>query len=731
MKRAIAAKLALAAALAAPGAAAADDVADLAGLLDQPVVSTASKAAESAREAPATVSTVTADDLRRYGVRTLAEAFNFLALGLVAMDTGHHDEVGARGALFSVDYGNHVLLLVDGHMVNEPSGGTAYFDRGAGVPLELIDHVEIVLGPGSVLYGSNAMLAVVNVVTKRAKDFGGVRLVAEAEVATTLRAAVGAGHEFELFGQRAEFVAQAEYFAREGPSYSFGPQTYGDDWVTGEPKRFRAGEPGTGVWGGVARRSNYARVPSGYARLRWGDFELGARAVSFRRGSPFLNTVTNVAGDFDERPNGETDTYLSLDLKHRATLGVGTELRTRLYADGYRYLWDNNTSAAENCPEAYPGGCDRRSVFDSRVLGAEVQASHDWLRDGRLASLVGVDARLRHVDVSSRVGERGTGANPDVDRYYDATERYAGVYAQQVVRPWAGLSLNAGARLDADGRFGSHLSPRLAVTYSPAADHTLKALYAEAFRGPTAYETSYSDPNYSVASPSLRPETVRSWEVSSEQRFGRQRLLFGAFRTTWSDMIAFRTLGEGELAAAIERGELSSTATTGAMFDNVAAVSSHGFNGTFDGALAEGRLRYGLNLTGAYTRRRDPDVPAVPMAGAPQFYGNARVSYEFGGGLPTAALAAHFYAPTRAVGALEGNPAYRASGQLVLRTTLSGAVPGVPGLSYRLTANYATASRGTYLVGPVQYTGDDPAKPEFSPVDRFRAALGLEYQFAP
>ncbi len=54
----------------------------------------------------------------------------------------------------------------DGHAINEPLFGTARFDRGAGIPLEMVDHIEVILGPGSVLYGSNAMLGVINVITK-------------------------------------------------------------------------------------------------------------------------------------------------------------------------------------------------------------------------------------------------------------------------------------------------------------------------------------------------------------------------------------------------------------------------------------------------------------------------------------------------------------------------------------------------------------------------------------
>ena len=72
----------------------------------------------------------------------------------------------ARVLLLSWAGGNHVLMLVNGHAINDEWGGWAPVDRELGVPIELIDHIEISLGPGSVLYGTSAMFGVVNVVTR-------------------------------------------------------------------------------------------------------------------------------------------------------------------------------------------------------------------------------------------------------------------------------------------------------------------------------------------------------------------------------------------------------------------------------------------------------------------------------------------------------------------------------------------------------------------------------------
>ena len=79
----------------------ADDPTDLEQLLSESIVSTPSHNQETATTAPATSSTVTAEDLRRYGVRSLDEAINFLALGMVTSSPLHAVEIGARGVLLS------------------------------------------------------------------------------------------------------------------------------------------------------------------------------------------------------------------------------------------------------------------------------------------------------------------------------------------------------------------------------------------------------------------------------------------------------------------------------------------------------------------------------------------------------------------------------------------------------------------------------------------------------
>jgi outer membrane receptor for ferrienterochelin and colicins len=730
--------LALAVALGAGGAisawscgARADEPAadDLAAILDEPLVGGASKTTEVTSAAPAMTTIITADELRRYGIRSLDEAINFLSVGMEAQTPLTAAEVGARGVLLTQDYGNHILLLLDGHALNEPWGGTAYFDRGAAIPLEVIDHIEIILGPGSVLYGSNAMLGVINVVTKRARDYRGMHVVAESEVLPTgegvgssFRGGVGAGYDFDV-GQKesGEIVFAAELYRLNGQPFAFGPQDYGDDAVTGAP-RVWSDQTAPGVWGGVARETYFANVPTAFVHLRLADFHLRARAALFERSHPYH------LGDFDDPTNTERDRWLNLDASYRTPLGSKVELFARLYADLYDYQQLFPSSAPEDC---LPGqdGCLYDLVGVARWTGLELNATYDWFGDARYTTLLGADGRLKHIGSTIDLTDLETGEGPPIGNDVDEDELAVGVYLQQTLRPVDPVGLNAGVRLDLDDRYGAHVSPRGAANFATWKGAAFKVIYAEAFRAPTAFERYYADPTSQVAPDDLLPEIVRGVETSFEQRFGAQRLEIGGFASFWEDLVLTEDLSDEEVADAIARGQLEDGVEFAQQTRNAGSIDSFGFTARFDGSAAKGKLRYAASLTRARSRRTDPLTAApVELGAASQLFGNARVSYDFSDGAPVLALASRFSGPRPSNDEDSGGTTAEAPGQLELRATVSGTFPGVSVLTYRLTGSHAFHDRYPYSVGPAFR---DDGTSELAPVDQTKIAIGLGVDLDP
>jgi outer membrane receptor for ferrienterochelin and colicins len=694
----------------------AEDTSELEGLLEQSVVSAASKSPESASTAPAMSVSLSADEIRQHGMRTIDEAINFLAMGMQLEKFYYAAEIGSRGVLLSGDVGAHVLLLVDGHAVNEAWGATAYYDRGTGVPMELIDHIELIIGPGSVLYGSNAMLGVVNIVTKRGKDFSGAHLVVESELPINLRAAVGYGREFRLFGRDAEVVAEIEQFEQDGPTLEYPRYEAAPDAVTGEPRRYSSEEP-VGIWGGPGDDASAISGTSGYLRLRADGLELGLRGMLYRRSHPADS------GNFDDPDSFVRDRWLSADIKYSATLNEVLQGSVRLYGDHYDFRQDWGSYGAADCLGEQMSGCLWRLLGRANWAGVEPQLHVDWLQNRSLVTLLGIDGRIKNVGSNVNYYDYVDGVSTGAVGAFEEDEQSLGAYVQNTYWPVAVLGLNLGARFDVDSRFGHALSPRAAATLLPWSGATLKLIYAEAFRAPTAWDVYYTDPRSQIAGGDhIEPEGVRSVEMSLEQRFGSQRVFAGVFRSWWQDLVLLQDLSDVELADAITSGELLAGTPAGSQLRNVSNVDSHGINAGYYGALAGGTLRYGLSVTHAVTRISEPGGSSDVLPVAAPTSGNARISFTLPRVWPTLALAAR-YVSRRPLDEYAPDNHRFVDPQLELRAALTGDLP-LDGLSYRLSANYSWIEVGPYAVGA--RPADDSARP-LVPVDRFRIGVGLQY----
>lgn len=138
----------------------------------------ASKFVQKTTEAPTSVSIVTAADIKRYGYRTLADIQGSVR-GLIVTYDRNYQYVGVRDFNRPGDYNSRILLLVDGYRINDTLYDTATIGTEFFLDVDLIDRVEVVRGPGSSIYGSNAFFGVVNVITKRGKDFSGAEVSGE------------------------------------------------------------------------------------------------------------------------------------------------------------------------------------------------------------------------------------------------------------------------------------------------------------------------------------------------------------------------------------------------------------------------------------------------------------------------------------------------------------------------------------------------------------------------
>lgn len=228
-------------------------------LMDMEVTSV-SKAPEKYFQAPAAIYVITSDDLRRTGVTTLAEALR-LAPGMQVYRINTSQwAIGSRG--FASGLSRYTLVMIDGRSVYSPLFAGTYWDS-QDVPLEDVDRIEVIRGPGGSLWGANAVNGVINIITKKAEDTQG--LLASAGGGTEERAFGGVrygGRRGDDFHYRvyAKYADRDESFSRTGMAF--------DDWRS-DAWGFRSD---WGHAGGSDKVTLQGQVSRGQAGTRRMDF---------------------------------------------------------------------------------------------------------------------------------------------------------------------------------------------------------------------------------------------------------------------------------------------------------------------------------------------------------------------------------------------------------------------------------------------------------------------------
>jgi iron complex outermembrane recepter protein len=142
-------------------------------------VTSASKTVESLSAAPAAIFVVTGEDIRRGGFSSVPDALRMVPGLYVVQQSSHVWLVTARG--FSNEFNDKMLVLIDGRLVYSPTFGGVFWDV-QDPPLEDIDRIEVIRGPGGTLWGANAVNGVINIITKEAGKTQGMLTASSAGV---------------------------------------------------------------------------------------------------------------------------------------------------------------------------------------------------------------------------------------------------------------------------------------------------------------------------------------------------------------------------------------------------------------------------------------------------------------------------------------------------------------------------------------------------------------------
>jgi outer membrane receptor for ferrienterochelin and colicins len=440
----------------------------------------ASRYEQNVAQAPASVSLVTRDEIQKQGHRTLADVLRTVN-GVYVTDDRNYSYLGIRGFNRPGDYNSRVLLLVDGHRINDNLYDQGLYGTEAFLDVDLIERVEVVRGPSSSLYGDNAFFGVVNVITRSGRSVNGLETTAEAGNHETFKAGITYGR---LFTNGVEWLASISFFDSGGEERIYFPEF---DSPTNN--------------NGVARNADADRAYHFYNSLRYADFTLTGGWSGRQKDIPTASFETT----FNDGGELTVDERAYVDLKWEREISETVTLMGRA---AYDYSWYRGEYP-------YGSGVDRVLNLDEAQgewVSTDWQAN--WQAQPWARLIMGGDYSENLTLEQRNFDESPAAVYLDDSRH----GRNYGLFAQAEVNLRSNLVANVGGRWDYYSTFGSTANPRLALIYQPFPQSTFKALYGEAFRAPNAYELYYSYPGLAKDNPDLQPETIRTYELVWEQR---------------------------------------------------------------------------------------------------------------------------------------------------------------------------------------------------------------------
>ncbi|MGC9952708.1 MAG: TonB-dependent receptor [Rhizomicrobium sp.] len=507
------------------------------------VVVTATRTSQPLEVTGTSMSIVTAEDIDSQQIDIVSDVLAQTP-GLTVVRNGGPGQptnILMRGA-----EGGQTLVLVDGVRINDPSATTGYAILGD-VLANGIDRIEVLRGPQSTLYGSDAIGGVVNILTKRGGDEPfALRTRAEGGSMNTYRFNVAANGT----AGAVDYGAAANYYGTNGIS--------------------------------AADAKNGNREPDGYhhfgatGNLRWHVMDAVSVDARFY--------YTNARDSFDGYPPPtytfqDTHEY-GKDVLLAAYGGVNVSLLDGRFANRFAVL-RTDSDRKEFDPMLTP-------AEDFFAKGGATRFEYQGVFEADEANEIVFGAETATTTLSTH-------------SIYDPTllptkgsDRINGTYAQWQTKPLEELTLTGGVRHDNDKEFGGHNSVKIAGAWQALAATTIRANYGDGFKAPSLYElfSQYSNPIEA-----LKPETAKGWEAGIDQGFGDVRASLTFFeRRTKNQIDFFSCWGVTSTACTLR-------AAQGGYYYNVNRSRATGVE-----AVVSARLSDTLDVSVNYTDLSDVDL---------------------------------------------------------------------------------------------------------------------------
>ena len=517
-------------------------------------VYSASKHLQSTSDAPASVTVITADEIQKYGYRTLAEILQSVRGFYITYDR-ENSFVGVRGFGRLGDWNSRILLLIDGHRINDNLLGDAFLGTEFLVDVDLIERVEIIRGPSSSLYGAQAFLAVINVITRKAAQLKGVELSIAPSSFGTYEGRATYGGQYRGI----DMLFSGTFYDSQGQTLFF-PQF---------------DSPATNY--GITRNTDYENSQHILAAISFRGFTLQGLFSARDRGVP----TAYFGAVFNDPRTRNLDYHQYFDLSYQHTIGEKWELVARTSYDQARL------QAPVALTTGLPDGSTTVDTFSFR--------GNWWDSEAKLRRTL---FEKHEITVGTEITDN---LRQDQGNYTPIGNVFSTDYGTSVIWALYGqdefaitskLTLSAGLRYDHYSNFGGTANPRLGLIYHLFEPTTLKLLYGTAFRAPEPYEVTPGYGPFYEDNHGLKPETIRSVEVVLEQALGQHFKLSGSvFQNRIENLISLETDPSNSQSTYRNAGKARATGTEieldGQWEGGVKSTASYSYTSTQDGDTHE------------------------------------------------------------------------------------------------------------------------------------------------
>lgn len=458
----------------------------LADLMNVQVV-TASRTEQSVKDVPASVQVITSEQIRDRAYFTLEEALSDLPGFQFRNIVGFNSYVFMQGA---PSQNNLILLMVDGVQINELNSGGFY--AGGQFNLSDVDQIEVVYGPASALYGTNAVSGIINIITKKPAN--------------------NSGHLTMLGGNfntgMVNFNLERYNSAKEKGFYISG------QYKTTE-KANLAGAAGDNNW--TDDMENFENDISLTAKFRVKDFSSG---VFYQEERSSMSTQFKTVDDISLDKNTLWDImFLNAYIK---------------YSNSHHEKWSLNSTGYYRNATVKPNTIDQIIMATDTSDGYQIgyfrpnhlfgiENQFNYKPGQKLLIIGGIigEAEVLSNGYSITQSASEITAPPEPGKPPMLNNYLFSYYSQFRYQVFSELSLNAGIRHDFSNYYGQVFIPRIGLVFNHN-KFNAKALYNKAFRSPKPWDYKYGTGNKN-----LKPERMRSLEADISYQFS-DKLTTGA-----------------------------------------------------------------------------------------------------------------------------------------------------------------------------------------------------------